>query len=140
VNRADFQDLADSRIAEAKWLITGGMYESAFYMAGYAVECGLKACIAKLTNQFDFPPRNTQRDCYTHDFAVLLETAQLEDLLLADRKANSALDISWSTVRTWKEDCRYNPRGSKTLAQVQSLILAIEDPQHGVLTWLRQYW
>jgi HEPN domain-containing protein len=44
MNRDDFQQLADVRIAEAAVLLAQGNYDGAYYLAGYAVECGLKAC------------------------------------------------------------------------------------------------
>ena len=46
MNRSDFQQLADVRIDEAAVLFAQGKYDGAYYLAGYAVECGLKACIA----------------------------------------------------------------------------------------------
>jgi HEPN domain-containing protein len=51
MNRADLQQLAELRITEAKVLLDNGFYAGAYYLAGYAVECALKACIAKLTNR-----------------------------------------------------------------------------------------
>jgi len=50
MNRNDFQQLADVRIDEAVVLLDQGKYDGAYYLAGYAVECSLKACIAKLTD------------------------------------------------------------------------------------------
>jgi hypothetical protein len=58
VNRTDFQELADVRIGEAEVLVAQGKWDGAYYLAGYAVECALKACIAKLTNLHDFPPKS----------------------------------------------------------------------------------
>jgi hypothetical protein len=34
----------------------------AYYLAGYALECGLKACIAKLMNPDDFPRERAAKD------------------------------------------------------------------------------
>jgi hypothetical protein len=51
MNRNHFRQLAEVRIEEALVLFAQGLYDGAYYLAGYAVECGLKACIAKLTNQ-----------------------------------------------------------------------------------------
>jgi hypothetical protein len=140
VNRADFQDLADVRIVEAECLFRNGMFDGAYYLAGYAVEAGLKACIAKTINQYDFPPRNAQRDCYTHDLEILLRTAVLDTILALDRKANNALDGYWHTVKVWREDCRYEPRGSKTPLIVSGFIVAITDLPNGVLSWIKKHW
>jgi hypothetical protein len=48
VNRTDLQELADIRIEEAAALLalTPPKPDGAYYLAGYAVELALKACIA----------------------------------------------------------------------------------------------
>jgi HEPN domain-containing protein len=48
ISRADFQQLADVRLKEAKALLDLGMWDGAYYLAGYAVEVALKACIIKI--------------------------------------------------------------------------------------------
>jgi HEPN domain-containing protein len=58
VNRAEFQRLAETRIADARALFEAGRNDAAFYLAGYAVECALKACIAKKTREHDFPAKS----------------------------------------------------------------------------------
>jgi hypothetical protein len=39
------------RLAEAEALMNLGHADGAYYLAGYAVECGLKACIAQETQR-----------------------------------------------------------------------------------------
>ena len=74
MNRNHFQQLADVRIDEAAVLLVRGKSDGAYYLAGYAVECGLKACIAKLTNQHDFPPKpRSIHDYYSHDIEKLVK-------------------------------------------------------------------
>ena len=92
MNRADYQELVELRLAEAECLFRNGMFDGAYHLGGYAVEAALKACIAKTVNQHDFPPRNTQRDYYTHDLEVLLKTAALDIVIADDRKANATLN------------------------------------------------
>jgi HEPN domain-containing protein len=140
VNRADFQDLARLRIAEAECLYKNGFFDGAFYLAGYAVEAGLKACIAKNINQYDFPPKNTQRDCYTHDLELLLKSAGLAKLMGDDRKANGTLNDHWNTVTVWKEDCRYESRGSRSQMAVAEFLEAITATPDGVLRWIEKRW
>jgi HEPN domain-containing protein len=43
LNRRDFQELALVRLNEAKVLLDAGHFDGAYYLAGYAVECALKA-------------------------------------------------------------------------------------------------
>lgn len=54
MNRSDFQDLAQIRLAEAAALLQAERFDGAYYLAGYAVECALKACIAKGPNCTNF--------------------------------------------------------------------------------------
>jgi len=63
------------KVAEA--LLNAGQWSGAYYLAGYAVECGLKACIAKLTNEHDFPDKDVVNKSYSHKINVLLEVAEL---------------------------------------------------------------
>jgi len=58
VNRRDLQALSRIRLTEAKALLRLGHYDGAYYLAGYAAECALKACIAKLTCGTNFRTRN----------------------------------------------------------------------------------
>src|SRR5919106_3680906 len=43
-----------------------GEPSGAYYLAGYAVECGLKACIAKQVRRHEFPDRTTVNQSHTH--------------------------------------------------------------------------
>jgi HEPN domain-containing protein len=76
MNRRSFQKLAEARLADAKALLKAKRYDAAFYMAGYAIECALKACIAKMTRLYDFPPKNS-REVYTHELEDLLRSAEI---------------------------------------------------------------
>ena len=57
MNKTDLQQLADDRVLDAEALLTAGRWSGAYYLSGYAVECALKACIAKQTNGHDFPDK-----------------------------------------------------------------------------------
>ena len=72
MNSSDLQKLASLRIKEAKTLLDNDRYEGAYYLAGYAVECALKACIAKKTKRFDFPDKELANKSYTHKLEALV--------------------------------------------------------------------
>jgi HEPN domain-containing protein len=99
LNRVDFQQLAELRLQDAKVLVDQGRYEAAYYFAGYAVECALKACIAKKTKEHDFPGKDSQR-LYTHRLETLLEYAGTD---VADSLADPAVAPNWSVVVRWNE-------------------------------------
>lgn len=146
MNRIDFQRLADLRLKEAKALLAAEFPDGAYYLAGYAVECALKACVAKRTQQHDFPDKKLVDKSYTHDVERLIEAAGLSDLLRNDLARNEELQLDWETVREWSEQSRYDLFGDDPighwsgLASAQSLIDAVESKKGGVLRWIRQSW
>ena len=79
MNRTDFQRLATLRIAEAQALLAAGFPAGAYYLAGYAVECAIKTCIAKNVQQYDFPDKDRVNQSYSHNLVQLLRAANLED-------------------------------------------------------------
>ena len=77
VNRAELQRFAKERISDAMVLLAARHWSAAYYLAGYAVECALKACIAKLMKSEEFPDRNFAEKCWTHNLPQLLGLAGL---------------------------------------------------------------
>ena len=57
-NREALQLISRQRKREAAALLRAKLFPGAYYLAGYAVECALKACVAKQTNKHDFPNKN----------------------------------------------------------------------------------
>jgi hypothetical protein len=92
VNRAQLQQLAEERSLDAQVLLSGGRWSGAYYLAGYAVECALKACIAKLTGEHDFPDKEFVNKCYTHKIELLVVLAGLK----AQRDADAAVNPAWN--------------------------------------------
>jgi HEPN domain-containing protein len=138
VTRSDFQRLAEVRIAEARVLSAAGKWDGAYYLAGYAVECALKGCIAKRTKAEEFPPKKKiVEDYYSHDLNVLLKGAELEDERKVEAKANPQFQTLWAEVVKWNEQARYE---TKTQVEAESLYNAITDPTNGVLRWVRGHW
>jgi HEPN domain-containing protein len=136
VNRRDFQRLARVRLQDARVLLARRRYDAAYYLAGYAVECALKACIAKQTRRFDFPPRAIQ-DIYTHDLERLIRGADLADELRREIQAERLFEANWAKVLDWTEESRYQRTSA---ADALGFVQAIADPQHGVLQWLETWW
>ena len=137
MNRIDFQQLADLRLAESKALFAAGFPEGAYYLAGYAVECALKACIAKRTQEHDFPEKDA-RKYFSHDLQDLLGFAKLRIELDQAAASNPAMDANWIIVQNWSEESRYEK--AKTARQAEELLKAIEGPTGGLLPWVRQRW
>ena len=123
---------------DAKALIDQGCYSGAYYLAGYAVECGLKACIAKKTKKFDFPPEPaTIREIYVHNIEILLKSAGLKHAFDKDVTKDKKLEVNRAVVTRWNERSRYEEH---TETEARDLYDAITDRRHGVLQWISQRW
>lgn len=138
MNRSDLQTLADLRIREAKLLLDNGYWEGAYYLAGYAVECALKACIAKQTREYDFPTLKVVKDSYTHNLEKLVGPAGLRKEFDDELERNRQFAEYWGVVKDWDEEARYQPAiADKSAAD---LYTAITDNENGVLQWLKKRW
>src|SRR5947207_8112894 len=107
MNRVELQRLAKDRLHDAKVLLAGRRWSGAYYLAGYAVECALKACIAKLMKSEEFPDKNFAEKCWTHHLPQLLGLAGLKADLDTAALADSDLADNWNTVKEWTESSRY---------------------------------
>jgi HEPN domain-containing protein len=136
VMRREFQRLADLRAEEARILVRARKQQGAYYLAGYAVECALKACIAKQTKRHEFPPGSDYiRHIYTHNLEQLLREAGLDKQLDNDMRANAELAKNWNAVKVWDEGKRYVISGLSG----KDMVLALSG-LNGVLTWLKKHW
>jgi HEPN domain-containing protein len=137
VNRKHFQLLAAERIKDSQVLFENRRFDAAYYLAGYAVECALKACIAKQTKKYDFPKdRKYLEDVYTHDFMKLLNSAGLMLKLREEFRLNETLEKKWDVVKDWKEGSRYETHGRD---KARDMIEAAGSPD-GILECLKEYW
>jgi HEPN domain-containing protein len=137
MNRNNFKEIAIIRIKEAHTLLKSNNFDGAYYLAGYAVECALKACIAKNTKRFDFPDIKTVTSSYSHNLEQLLKVAGLWGDLLNQTKGNIQFASNWNTVKDWNESSRYQRNNSK---EAHDLYSAITDKKDGVFNWIKQYW
>ena len=138
MNRDKFQNIALLRLEEAEKLLEHKFYSGAYYLAGYCIECALKACIAKQTRQYDFPPeRNIIEKIYTHKIIDLINSSGLKTELETECKINAEFESNWKTVKDWKENSRYNVANE---GDARDLIEAISNNENGVLKWIKQHW
>jgi HEPN domain-containing protein len=137
LNRKELQALSRIRLREARALTSLGMHDGAYYLAGYCVECALKACIAKMTQRHDFPDKRKADSSYTHSVEKLLKVAELEEARAEEARRDAAFRDNWDRVQWWSEQSRYSTTSAEA---ARGLIEAVSDRNHGVLRWLEQYW
>ena len=97
-DRATFQQLAELRLAEARLLLANGLSSGAYYLAGYAIECALKAVIAAGFRANEIPDKSPVNSIYTHNLKDLLNLADLKGPIEDDMKENAELKESWATI------------------------------------------
>jgi HEPN domain-containing protein len=137
MNRTDLQNLAEERLGDAEALFAGQRYGGAYYLVGYAVECGLKACIAKLTRAEDFYDKDLAKKIFQHDLENLADHARLSARIEQLGKSDLAFQRNWAHVCNWDEESRYE---THTKLEAEQMIQAVRDPDHGVMQCIRQYW
>jgi hypothetical protein len=139
LNRSDFQELAELHLLHAKALLDAELYSGAYYICGYVIECALKACICKKTNQFDFyPSPDESRAAWCHDFGKLIKASGREGEFHAARAADPDLEVNWdNVVQSWSPESRYEQR---TQREARSLLASVADPDHGVFSCIKLFW
>ena len=138
MNKSDLQILAEARVIDATALLQSQRWPAADYLLGYAVECALKACIARQFRQDEVPEKTIVNSFYTHNLEQLLNLSGLKAALETKARADPAFQVNWNTARDWKEDARYDHTISEVKAR--ALLVAVTDPTSGVLPWLKTQW
>jgi hypothetical protein len=142
VNRLQWQQLAERRLLDAKVLLDARRWDAAYYVAGYAVEFALKACILKRLGAapeliFEEKNRRFSENCWTHGIEELVKLADLKDARDADADANPSLGRNWLVVKDWGEKSRYQTTPHQ---KAKKLYNAIADEADGVMQWFRARW
>lgn len=134
--RRDFKMLAEMRAEEARILLRSRKPVGAYYLAAYAVECALKACIAKRRKRFDFPPkRDVVNKLYGHNLSALLDLAGLKTQLENAIAGNADFGANWNTVKAWTVESRYESSGLNGRDMYNAV-----TSENGVLPWIRLRW
>ena len=136
MNRKDLQTVAETRLKDAQLLYRHRRFDGAYYLAGYVIECALKACIAKKTRRYDFPNKELAQNVYTHDLTQLLQHAGLGQQLQQEFQSDPELELRWGVVKDWKEKSRYESHGRN---KAKGILDAVADAR-GVFSCLRKYW
>lgn len=133
VTRDDLKALSQLRLDEAKALLAVSANSGAYYLAGYAIECGLKACIATAFHAHVIPDKKLVGEIYTHDLAKLVRLAGLEPDLKVKTAADTVFAARWGIVANWEEASRYEIKDPISAT-------AMVDCTDEVLQWIRLHW
>ena len=138
MNKSDLEALVDVRVKEAELLLDNKCYEGAYYLLGYALECAIKACIAKQVREHDFPDKQFANASYTHKLGDLLGVAGLKQKLQEKEKTDEDFKLNWAVANRWSEDARYEHTIEE--ATVKDFFEAITNNRSGILIWVKSWW
>jgi HEPN domain-containing protein len=134
--KADLCANATSKLHDAILLFENGRPSNAFYLAGYAIEIGIKACIAAQISHNTVPSKEILKGFLEHDFRKLVGLAGLAGQL-KEKQRDVDFNANWAIVCEWSPDSRYDDR-DKTSAQ--TILEAIKDEKSGVFEWIKACW
>src|SRR3954454_10590390 len=98
--RTTLQRLAIAKIEDARLLFQHQRYSNSYYLYGYGVELGLKACIARQMVAETVPDKAILRGFLEHEIGKLIGLAGLSASLKEERD-NPEFDTRWSFVNEW---------------------------------------
>lgn len=120
LTRVDLRKIARARLCDADALLLARRYDGAAYLAGYAVELGLKVRICKVLKWTAYPSTNKEfqglQSFKTHDLDRLLLLSG------AEIKIKSRYMFDWSIAVGWNPETRYQPIGAVGQADAQQMI------------------
>jgi hypothetical protein len=142
MNRAQLQQLARTRLDDAESLLKEARWAAAYYLTGYAIECGFKSCILRHLDDTgaifrDHKYLTSLAKCWSHDLVFLHQLADLEDEFGKARGANPTLEAYWGVVKDWKETSRYEERAE---AESRAMYEAVANDPNGVFKWIQTRW
>lgn len=137
MHRSDLHTIAQEKIDDAMLLLQHGKPSNAYYLAGYAIEIGLKACIAKQILSDTITDLAFVKSIYSHKIGDLIKIAGLAGELDNRQASDADFAINWAIVREWRPEERYKLTDTET---AQQMVSAISDPKTGVLQWIKAYW
>lgn len=135
--RDELRANAQAKLDDARLLLDSKRYSNVYYLAGYAVELGLKACIAAQISAETIPDKAFIKGILNHQFGGLVGLAGLAGLLNVQKDLDPQFAANWALVSEWEPDLRYVSIDPKSASL---LVDAIADPKSGVLEWIKTHW
>jgi hypothetical protein len=130
------RSLAVKRLAEAETLLSAGLWDGAYYLAGYAAECALKAIVADQFVAHAIPDRRQVESTYTHSLPKLVDLAGLKPALDTEIQNLRFLE-HWETLKEWNENSRYQEWSE---SEAKAMVDALANQDDGILRWIRLHW
>jgi len=133
----DLKNLAQQKFVDAVLLHENHRHSGSYYLAGYAIELGLKASIAKSFLSNAIPDKKFVNNIYQHKLDQLIGLAAFSSSFTKERKNNEILNSHWGIVTQWTTEARY-----RMIDQVESnaMIVAVTNRENGIFPWIKRHW
>lgn len=95
--------LASDRLEDSRVLLASNRFHGALYLAGYSMECALKARVCRFLGWSDYRVTGEYKSMRSHDFVFLLSYTGRESVM-----QDSDNQADWTTVRDWRPELRYS--------------------------------
>ncbi len=133
----ELKALAKLRLKEAQSLHAQSLYDGACYLGGYAIELAFKARICKLLKVADYPEEGKLGQAFKiHKLEDLVFLAGLKAEWVDKKLSNIPFKMNSDLVFDWSEAWRYLPQDTKSQANSQDFLAAVED----IFTWIKHKW
>lgn len=137
VTKYVLERLSQAKLDDALLLFKHDRWSNSFYLAGYAVELALKACVAKQFVAETILDKRFVNSIHTHEYTKLIGLAGLTADLRAKQDADSTFAANWGIAGEWTPEARYE---SNDKSSAHFLLSAVANPDHGVLSWIKTFW
>lgn len=137
LTRRRLQVIAEAHLGAARILLENRLYGPSYYLSGLAVECAIKACIAKQIQRYTFPDKALAEQSWVHDLRKLLRAADLWAELEASMRTSTMLRANWRDIKDWRVDSRYQSANEIT---ARDMLRAAAEQPAGVFLWVQARW
>ena len=117
-------------------LLLHGHPSGAYYLAGYAIECALKAKIASQFRANEIPDKTLINNIYQHGLDKLLGLANLKEEQAEAENHDPEFRRYWTVTTNWKAEARYK---IWSLEDATDMLEAVGGDR-GLMQWLRSRW
>jgi HEPN domain len=136
-DRDTLRSIAQAKLDDAELLIQNKRFSNGYYLVGYAIEVGLKACIARQFVADVIPDRKYVDAIYTHQLDDLVKLAGLSQELANKQHLEANFGANWALVAQWRESTRYEEIDQAT---AEDMMRAVIDARSGVFEWIKVHW
>lgn len=134
MTRGEWRKRSDAFARSASTLLANAHYDTAYHLAGIAIECALKAKIATRFKANDIPDDGLVGKIYNkgHKLEQLVTLAKLDVKLSQEERSSVDFRANWATLKTWDISSRYKAWSQAEATEMVDAVVNLEQAySHG---------